>query len=235
MPIEAHAPTYSTVLGLNPPPFPAVDQSKRSTDFDTLHPLPNRKQSLATFSEAVSLQKMLDIVQNLIPRITSSTMDALLRDSLFPALVDVADFRATTEKRKQEHLAARLRSAFETDPLEDGMDHPAEEIIGEALQAADGQHVLGWLRAFSLDAAQPNLAASILRCLGRQEYPGTNEWRAELVREGLASKDVEIRDAAAQAAESWGDRDMQNILRAHTEPVSWLRDYIRDVIDDLEG
>ena len=47
--------------------------------------------------------------------------------------------------------------------------------------------------------------------------------------------DVEIRDAALQAAEFWGGLDMRNLLkiRVQTEPLSWLRDYMQDVIEDL--
>ncbi len=41
-----------------------------------------------------------------------------------------------------------------------------------------------------------------------------------------------MRDAAVQAAESWGG-DLADILRTHHEPEPWLREYIRDVISDL--
>ena len=57
--------------------------------------------------------------------------------------------------------------------------------------------------------------------------------RVELVRDGLATEGVEIRDAAVQAAEAWGDLGMVEVLESHREPVAWLRDYVRSVIDDL--
>ena len=53
------------------------------------------------------------------------------------------------------------------------------------------------------------------------------------MRDALALDDVEIRDAAVQAAELWGDREILLVLKSHSEPESWLRDYIFDVIDDL--
>ena len=130
-------------------------------------------------------------------------------------------------------LANKLHAAFETEPLEDGMHHKAEDIIGQALQSGKDQHILEWLRDFSLDTAQPVFAASVLRCLGRQEHLGTSSWRSELVRDVLALDDVEIRDAAVQAAELWGDSDILPVLKSHSEPEPWLRDYICDVIDDL--
>ena len=88
--------------------------------------------------------------------------------------------------------------------LEDGISHPAEEIIGQALQSGECPDVLAWLRALCLNTAQPSFAASVLRCLGRQSDPGTDKWRAGLVRAALATDDVEIRDGAVQAAESVG-------------------------------
>lgn len=113
------------------------------------------------------------------------------------------------------------------------MHHPAEGIIADALTGTENSDVLTWLKAFSLDSRRASLAASVLRCLGRQEHPGTERWRAGLVRDGLVASDVEIRDAAVQAAELWGDRGIRTMLLAHSEPEPWLRDYARDVAGGL--
>lgn len=135
----------------------------------------------------------------------------------------------------RKHLAAKLQASFEENPVEDGMEHAAEEIIANAFAAAKGAHVLSWFREFCADASQPSFAASVLRCLGRCEGIGTVSWRVRLVRDGLASANVEIRDASVQAAESWGDSEMVKVLRAHDEPEPWLRQYALDVIEDLTG
>ena len=68
----------------------------------------------------------------------------------------------------------------------------------------------------------------------RQPGIGTTVWRAELVSCGLASDDIELRDAALQAAESWRDPGLRQILAAHSEPVSWLDEYRRGIIGDLD-
>ena len=133
----------------------------------------------------------------------------------------------------QKRLTARLQASFEENPVEDGIEHPAEEIIVSALSEARGSHILSWLREFCADASQPSFAASVLRCLGRCKRIGTVSWRVGLVRDGLAMNDVEIRDAAVQAAESWGDAEMVETLRAHDEVEPWLRQYALDVIEDL--
>ncbi len=141
--------------------------------------------------------------------------------------------KALVEDQERERISNRLWTAFAADPLEDGMSHPAEQIIGEALRSMEDKPILDWFRTFSLDAERPSFAASVLRCLGRQMSIGTDLWRAELVKAGLAMNDVEIRDAAVQAAESWGDRNLADVMKAHSEAEPWLREYIEDVISDL--
>lgn len=145
------------------------------------------------------------------------------------------DGKACAGGVRKERLAARLAAAFEADPLEDGMDHPAEEILAQALRQGPDPDVLQWIEAMSSDMRRPAFAASVLRCAGRLESPGTPAWRAGVVRTALARADIEIRDAAAVAAEWWGGPGMRAILEAHSEPAPWLRSYIRDVIDDLRG
>ena len=120
--------------------------------------------------------------------------------------------------------------------MEDGINHPGEVAIREALQSMDGYPVLQWLKTFSVDTAHPHLAASVLCCLGRQQRPGTPAWRMEIIRTAFSVDDVEIQDAAAQAAESWGDPEMVPLLesQAQAEPVPWLRQYILDILRDMQ-
>ncbi len=132
-----------------------------------------------------------------------------------------------------EKLGTDLQMAFAAEPLEDGMPHPAEDMIREALQLADQWDVLNSLRAVVLDSDSSSFAASVLRCLGRQPFPGVPSWRADFVQSALASNSLELRDAAAQAAEQWGDSAMREVLEGHSEPVRWLRDYILEVIQDI--
>ena len=134
---------------------------------------------------------------------------------------------------KQDRLANWLYSAFEDEPFENGMDHPADQIIENALRSASDQRVLEQFGALCLDVERPSFASSILRCLGRQTDIGNAAWRARIVRDALATDDIEIRDAAVHAAEFWGGSEIVDNLISHNEPVPWLQDYIRDVIDDL--
>lgn len=129
---------------------------------------------------------------------------------------------------QRRQLEVELRSAFDAEPLEDGVSHPAQDVVRNALRT--NVNVLDWLKALSLDATRPTFAASVLRCLGREERVGTTTWRVELVGDALASEDVEIRDAAVQAAESWGGNAIVAVLESHAEPVPWLRSVIDGII-----
>ena len=141
--------------------------------------------------------------------------------------------KATLQYDARTQLAYRLNAAFEAEPVEDGMDHSAEDIIREVLLSTEEPLIFEWLQGFCLDAARPNFAASVLRCLARQPDPCTTSWRTDLVHSALDMDDAEIRDAAVQAAEFWGGQDIRNVLEAHNEPLQWLRNYVRDVIEDL--
>ncbi len=132
-------------------------------------------------------------------------------------------------------LRDRLMAAFESEPLEDGMDHPAEHVIAAALESEDADAVLRWIRSMCLDSTTPAFAAGVFLCVARQPEVGTAAWREELVRGGLAVDDVEVRDAAMQAAEYWGDPSLRQTLAAHSEPIAWLDEYRRGVIADLGG
>lgn len=128
-----------------------------------------------------------------------------------------------------------LYASFEAEPIEDGMQHPAEEVIDNAIRSRGSDRVFDWLYKACFDAERPSFSASVLRCLGRQIHLGTESWRTKLVQKALTMEDVEIRDAALQAAESWGSLGLRDILkdRVHTEPLPWLRNYMQDVIEDL--
>ena len=54
------------------------------------------------------------------------------------------------DDERERRLASRLWAAFEADPLEDGMDHPAEKIIEKALQS-EGGGILDCLKKLCLD------------------------------------------------------------------------------------
>lgn len=137
------------------------------------------------------------------------------------------------DERGRRRLRDRLATSFESEAIADGMDHPAERVLTAALGSEDRNVVLRWIKRICLDSTRPTLAAGVFLCVARQPGAGTAAWREELVRGGLGADDVDVRDAAIQAAEHWRDSGLRPILAAHSEPVSWLDEYRRGVVDDL--
>ena len=196
--------------------------------------LANGKESMPVSSYSARLARYLvELGRELVVKPAHTPFhETILGASLFPAVIDTVGF--AIEGPEKERLEFGLKAAFDAEPLENGINHPAEQIIGDALRSGDRLHILAWLRALSVDVEHPGLSASVLRCLSRSR-PGTSVWRAGVVRAALGAGDVEMRDAAVQAAESWGGAEMRDVLRGHVEGVSWLRAYIQDVVDDLEA
>ena len=58
-----------------------------------------------------------------------------------------------------------LYASFEAEPLEDGIDHPAENIIDSAIRSTGSDRVFDWLFRSCFDAENPVFSASVLRCL----------------------------------------------------------------------
>ena len=125
---------------------------------------------------------------------------------------------------------ATLRAAIQAEPVEDGTSHPGERVIAETMA---GNEAEGFVAAV-LEVRPSSLQASILRLVGRVPLRDPS-LRRRIVSAGLCSADVQIRDAAVQAVESWEDADCIDLLREHEEAVQWLADYIQEVITDLEG
>lgn len=235
---ESHLPQYSTASISHPQDFITLDQS--GSFYDAPYQQSVGKCSLASSSDAASVQKrMMELVRDMLScqghmRLANSLL------GMFPMYVDMDEFvttinqQAVVKERERYQLLAKLQATFEAEPLDDGMDHPAERIIGELLESTEDQYIFDLFSSFSLDEAHPNFAASVLRCLGRQVHPRTVAWRTDLVRNALRMNNIEIRDAAVQAAELWGDDEIRNVLEQHSEPKPWLQDYISNVIADLD-
>ena len=58
-------------------------------------------------------------------------------------------------RRRCQKFTWELQWAFEEDPIEDGMSHPAEDIIDKALISIDEQAVLSSLRDICLNSDNP--------------------------------------------------------------------------------
>ena len=85
--------------------------------------------------------------------------------------------------------------------------------IENALRTTRDERILEQFGALCMDSECPSFASSILRCLGRQTDIGSASWR-----DALAMDDIEIRDAAVHAVESWGGAVIVDNLISHNKP-----------------
>lgn len=158
-----------------------------------------------------------------------------VRRILMAVSLSAREAEALVARNKEvDQFADRLRWVFESEPFEDGMDHPADDVLEFGLRSAESAAILAWLASLYGSVESPTFIASVLRCLGRHD-PGTVEWKVGVVRMALTHDHLEVRDAALQAAESWGGVEIVRILREHREPVTWLAESIDQVVSDLGG
>ena len=150
-------------------------------------------------------------------------------------MVDAECFERNHSKKgsAKERFILQLKISFDTEHVEDGINHPAEKIIDDALNSKKRQSIMEVFDELSVDVEHPNMAASVLRCLGRRKSESLG-WRISIVKAALAVDNVEIRDAAVQAAEGWGEMEFCKLLEHHSEVVPWLRTYIENVIKYLK-
>lgn len=166
-------------------------------------------------------------------------MDSAESLQTVPANIDTSETVSENHRNPQPELPKgskllrELIASFETEPIEDGFDHPSELIVNTALNSSESQSALSHLRDFTLDEEHPYVSYSILRCLGRISKPGSTSWRTNLIRDALLKSDPQIRDAAIQAGEHWGGVEIKGVLSLHVEPIPWLQQYIEKVLRDL--
>jgi hypothetical protein len=147
-----------------------------------------------------------------------------------PASGPASPMNVAMHAAKQARSLGALFSAIDEDPVEDGVVHRAEAAIAAHIQEFGASGVVEHM----CSASEANRSASLLRLLSRVSRLDA-EQRRVIVRRCLASTSVEIRDAAVQAAETWEDAALADLLRHHREPVAWLSEYAKRVAFDLES
>lgn len=138
--------------------------------------------------------------------------------------------------RRYNRFRDMLIAMLLDEPIEDGVTHPVEKKIDKAF-CADASECQDWLFRILVDLypTRPSLSAAIIRCIGRLDSDQTGGWGFRVIDDALKHKDVEVRDAAIGALESWGGNKALEMLRGHTDSIAWMNKYIRQVIVDLGG
>ena len=139
-----------------------------------------------------------------------------------------ADY-STDPAEQYQDILRELRAGFHNRPLENGLDHPAEGTLIQAIEILGPDTVLPWITEY---LAEPSyqFQADLITCLSRIVPPGHTDWPASVVALGLGSADLSVRDAAASAAENWLNPQVVQILQDHREPEPFLAKTIREIL-----
>lgn len=132
---------------------------------------------------------------------------------------------------KEPQFAQEVWSLINREPVENGFTHPAEKILMEAL-VHQKKDVIRWIESI-LEHKNPYVVADIITCLGRVTEENHPDWAIEIISEALEHSNVAVRDAAAQALESWETSQVLGLLTNHKEKVPWLREYIGQIVTQL--
>ena len=130
-------------------------------------------------------------------------------------------------------LRDQIISEFDSEPIEDLVSHPVEEIISQTLKQDPLLAIDSILKIFKGFQSSPSILSGLIRCLGRLEHSLLNDIAEKIALEGLGHADVEVRDATVRAIEYWEEKRAIDVLRRHREEVSWLADYIVQVLNDI--
>jgi hypothetical protein len=123
----------------------------------------------------------------------------------------------------------KLVLVIDAEPFEDGVTHSCEGLLESFLSQHGAAHLMTLVGRLS-----DTRAAIFLRLLGRVRGLDSKS-RSALLAHGLASQNIELRDAAVQAAELWDDPTTLGVLRNHHEETPWLAEYIKQVVRSLQG
>lgn len=132
---------------------------------------------------------------------------------------------------------SRVVQALSEIPVEAGVSHPAETLVGGWLTAdagLAGNLLCGVFRTLTPFPLRADFLLVLGRVLaGRGPIP---DWAYELASEALMMPHLEIRDAAIRVLETWGGPRAGRLLRAHLErgtEAQWLAEYVEEILQQF--
>jgi hypothetical protein len=137
----------------------------------------------------------------------------------------------------RRNFKSEILRLLSEEPFETGYSHPIEEVFRTFIKA-HGSLVSHWLdELIQATADRPSIHAALVRCLGRLDRDAIAPWGNAEIGKALLSSNLEVRESAIRAIEMWNAKDFAGELKTALshETVSWMRDYIRDVLKDVES
>ena len=81
----------------------------------------------------------------------------------------------------------------------------------------------------------PSIITGLLRTLAHFDPDDINPIGVTMALGALKHKNIEVKECAIRAFESWGGEDSLRILENIEESEGWLRNYIDNVIEDIRA
>jgi hypothetical protein len=129
----------------------------------------------------------------------------------------------------------QVLSELELEPVEDGIPHPVERIMQDILTKSS-QVGRDWVKgSFQqlVEEKKDSAAAGLLQCIGRIKCKALGGIISDLVVQGLAHSNAEVREAAISVVEQLEDKAFVSILSKHEDSVSWLGRYAKQVLSEI--
>lgn len=98
------------------------------------------------------------------------------------------------------------------------------DVLGEAFQ-----------RIYFSQADHPNILCGLCKCLMSFEMEEMFPWGASILLNLLNHTNESVKEYAVMLLENWKDKSLCSALRNMNCASDWLKDYVSNVLADLEG
>jgi hypothetical protein len=131
-------------------------------------------------------------------------------------------------------LAGEILSLLANEPVETGKVHPITDLLRRSLQKDPSVSALVIQETFNvLIGSDDGRAAGLLRGVARLPKTLLRQLGTTMATTGLASADVDLRQAALALIDSWGAEEFLKLLRTRPEPNRWLALYSARLADRI--
>lgn len=133
--------------------------------------------------------------------------------------------------KKINKFESKLSKLFDCNQLESGFIHESEKLI-ESEFSKHIEFVEYWFKK-RWNKIDDDFKEKLIRCIGKLPFCLVSAYVLNCIEKSMYNENIEIRDAAVNALEMWGNEESVNLLRNHKEMVPWLKCHINRVINEI--
>lgn len=141
-------------------------------------------------------------------------------------LVGLARTSALHDTQLPAEVTQSVVSMIADNPVEEGFLHPAGSEVRDIVRRYGEERFYMMVRDH---LEEPTLAVSLLRLIGDEPIANRQAFFS-LLAAGLSSSKTAVREATMGVIEVWDHPIGMQLLREHRDPVPWLREYVRAIL-----